>query len=108
MAFTTPRTWQVGDEATAAFLNGISSQIGQLQHAGYTTVNLTSGKGTVTHGAPFTPTGVICTPFLGSIYVGVGVTAITSTTFTIQAFNGFAASNFYTGSTLNIYWAVFP
>lgn len=33
MAFTAPRTWQVGDEATAALLNGISSQISQLQAA---------------------------------------------------------------------------
>ena len=33
MTFTTPRTWQVGDEVTAALLNGISGQISQLQAA---------------------------------------------------------------------------
>lgn len=33
MAFSVPRAWNVGDEVTAALLNGISSQITQLQNA---------------------------------------------------------------------------
>lgn len=91
--------WTLSDDAT---LTG-----GKQIRVGTTNVTLTSGAGTVTHGAGFTPVGVIVTPFLGTIFVGVGVTAITATTFSIRAFKSFTNADYFTGGALTIYWAAF-
>lgn len=75
---------------------------------GYSTVTMSGGSGTITHNAGFTPKVALAVPFLTSIFVGVGVNAssLTSTTFGIVAFNGFASNDFFTGTTLNVFWLV--
>lgn len=83
MSFATPRTWQVGDEVTAALLNGISTQISQLQ--AFLTpsawVNITVNSPYVANGSP----QVMILGGVAYLYAGITNSGITTAYTTYNA-----------------------